>query len=75
VSNSKFFSLPKTTGITVVGKITRKKGNRYVLEDKRGRQFFVRSVLSFDVGRTVVAKDGLILNIVNDLETFTSFVV
>lgn len=60
---------------TIVGKIVKKRKDQYVLEDKKGRQFFARSILSFEIGKTVISKDGLILNIVNNLEDFTSYIV
>jgi hypothetical protein len=75
MSVKSLFDSTKQKDYAVIGRIVQKEGNRYVIQDKRERQYSVRSVLSFEVGRTVISKNGIILNTVNNLETFKSFIV
>jgi hypothetical protein len=67
--------IPVVKDKVIIGKITKKTGNRYIVQDKRSRNYSVRSVLSFNVGKTVIIKNGIILNTTNDLKDFKTFVV
>jgi hypothetical protein len=73
--NIKELITPVSKDKVIVGKIIKKTGNRYTVQDKRNRNYSVRSVLSFNVGKTVIIKNGIILNTTNDLKDFTTFVV
>ncbi len=60
---------------TIIGKIVKKEWDMYVIQDKKNRQYTVRSILSFEVGKTVITKKGIILNTIQGFEKFKSFVV